>query len=105
MTLKVRKVCHLGSTCEEVIDGDIVRCMQYIQIQGTDAQGKAQDRWDCSFAWVPILMLEQSRHNLHNTAAIDKMCNTVTAKREILIDMIQEKSLGIGQEPGHLLDK
>jgi len=104
MTVKVRKVCHLGSTCEEIVDGEIVRCMQYIKIAGTDAQGNDQDRWDCSFAWVPILMLEQSRHSMHNTAAIDKMCNTVTTKREILIDMIQDKGQVLEDHTGKLKD-
>ena len=100
MTIKVKRVCHLGSTCEEVVDGEIVRCMQYIEIRGTDAQGKDHDKFDCSFAWVPILMLEQARHNMAVTSAVNGLRDDLTIRQDRAIKLIREVS-----PAANLLDK
>jgi len=101
MTIQVKTRCHMGPEfkCEEIVDGEIVRCKQYIELRGTDAQGKAHDKFDCSFAWVPILMLESARHNVNNTAAIDKLHNSMVTRQREAIKLVAE------QNPSRLMDK
>jgi hypothetical protein len=57
----VSKVCH--------------KCPLYVQMRGTDAQGNEHDEWGCSFAWMPILMLENSAQQRSTGAAVESFRN------------------------------
>ena len=90
--IKVVSRCHLGSEfkCEEIVDGELVRCKQYIQIRGTDATGESHDKWDCSFAWAPLILLEQNRERLSTVAAIDKLHNSLVTRQREAIKLVSD---------------
>jgi hypothetical protein len=69
--------CPLGSKCEEIKDGKLVRCRAYTQVSGRHPQtGEDTNDWKCSvFEWQPILLLEIARTNMGQTAAIESFRN------------------------------
>ena len=78
--LEVVTTCPLGSTCQEVKDNKIHRCVWYIRLIGKDPQsGKEKDEWGCAIAWQPILSVEMSRTNQGQTAALESFRNEVVS--------------------------
>jgi len=73
MPINVVYTCPLGSKCEEIINNEIHRCRWYVELDGLDASGNDQARWDCAIAWQPILQTETSGTNRGQTAAIESM--------------------------------
>ena len=90
--IKVVERCHMGPEfkCEEIVDGQLVRCKQYMQVRGTDAQGREHDSWDCSFKWTTILMLDQNRERMSTTAAIDKLHNSLVIRQREAIKLVSD---------------
>ena len=70
--IKIKTVCPLGSECEKLNPTEkcIERCAWYVEIVGTDQQGKEHNSWKCSMAWQPILMLEVAGTNRGQTEAL-----------------------------------
>jgi len=95
MSVEVVQTCPLGSECEEAKNGKIHRCRWYTEIQGQDAQGNAHNKRDCSLAWLPILLLEQSRHNIANTSAINKFHHDTMKGQEAMTHYIVNSPKGL----------
>ena len=56
------KVCHV--------------CPLWIQIRGKDPNtGDSKDQWNCSLAWLPMLLIENSQVNRGTGAAIESFRN------------------------------
>ena len=91
--MEVRITCPLGSKCEEAKDGYVERCAWYVQLSGTDAQGKDHDSWKCSIAWQPILQLEMAGTNRGQTAAIESLRNENSKRQDIALQMAYNKEL------------
>lgn len=75
MDIKVVGTCPLGHTCEKIVGDTIERCMWYVALKGTDAQGVDHDEWNCAIAWSPILQIEMAGTNRGQTAAIESLRN------------------------------
>jgi hypothetical protein len=74
----VEYTCPLGSKCEEVRDGKLLRCKWYTQLQGRHPQTGAEiDSWECAITWLPILTIEMSRTNRGQTAALESFRNAM----------------------------
>lgn len=59
------KVCHT--------------CPLWIHIRGTNPNtGADEDRWSCAFAWLPVLMIENSQMQRQTGAAVESFRNAVT---------------------------
>jgi len=83
MSLKVELTCPLGSTCEEVKDGKIHRCIWYTKIVGKNPQSEEQiDEWKCAIAWMPILQVEMSQTNRGQTRVLESFRNETTKRQE-----------------------
>lgn len=68
--------CPLGGKCERRIDDDsIVRCGWFTKMAGQDETGKDIEEWRCAMAWMPLLMLEASKTNRGQTAALESFRN------------------------------
>lgn len=81
--IEVVSTCPLGSTCEEIKDGKIHRCMWYKHIAGTRPDtGEQVDERDCSIGWMPILMMENSHQQLKTQAAVESFRNEMKAATE-----------------------
>lgn len=115
MSVKTVLTCPLGSKCEEVKDGAIHRCAWYVQMAGSDPQS-GQERSDnaCAMAWMPILLVENSRQQIRTTAAVESFRNeTATSNDETRKLMVVATALArqpsgpaLGAaKPGHLVDR
>ena len=91
MSLEVELTCPLGSTCEEVKDGKIHRCMWYTKVVGKNPQTEEQiDEWKCAIAWMPILQVETSQTNRRQTHALESFRNE-TVKRQTVFNALVEQ--------------
>ena len=65
------------------LDGNLVKveclkyeCPKYVSIQGVHPQsGEVVDEWKCSDAWMPILMIENTKRANETGAAIESFRN------------------------------
>lgn len=73
--IDVITTCPLGSKCEEVIDGKVLRCAWFVKIDGTTSTGDKTSDSKCSMAWMPILQVDGSRDSRMHTAAIESLRN------------------------------
>lgn len=58
------KVCH--------------RCPLWVKIRGKDPQSSAEiDHWNCSLAWLPMLLIENAQQSRQTGAAVESFRNEV----------------------------
>lgn len=98
----IKKVvtCPLGSTCTKIVGTEIHVCRWYIRMAGEDpGTGEKVDRSDCAIAFMPIMMHEMSKQQLHTTAAVDDLKNQTAeatgTNSNILMHMLQYQALPI----------
>lgn len=73
--------CPLGSTCKEIKNNKIHKCVWLIQLAGNNPQtGELIDEEGCAIAWTPILLVENARVNRGQTAALESFRNEVVEK-------------------------
>ena len=75
--IPVKTFCPFGKTCQEIKDTEIHRCVQYIKFSKED-----KDEWGCSFAWMPILLVENTFVNKSNSASIESLRNEIVNEQE-----------------------
>jgi hypothetical protein len=90
MELKTVLTCPLGAKCEEIKDNAIHRCMWYQTFAGTNpSTGETVDEKGCAMAWLPILMIENSKQQLSTSAAVEsfrnEMVQSTEASRQVLL--------------------
>lgn len=83
--------CPLGSECV-TNTGKSTRtvCAWRVKVVGTDAQGNEHDEWGCAIAWLPILMLENSKNIRSTAAATESMRNEVVKRQDFLNGMLRD---------------
>lgn len=58
-------------------------CAWFIQVRGYHPQsGDPVDHWDCSIAWQPILMIENSQQQRQTGAAVESFRNEMVKSNE-----------------------
>ena len=56
-------------------------CKLYVLVQGKDPQSeRILDEWNCSFAWMPMLMIEGAQQTRQAGAAIESMRNEIVKR-------------------------
>lgn len=85
MAIPVKLTCPLGSTCEEIKDGAIHRCMWYTCLAGQNPQtGEIiNDEWKCAITWMPIMMVETSNTNRSTAAATESFRNEYVQRTDV----------------------
>jgi hypothetical protein len=59
---QMKSVCH--------------KCPLWINVKGADPQtGETVDRWNCSWAWMPMLLVENSNMQRQTGAAVESLRN------------------------------
>jgi len=53
----------------------IQRCPLYIKLRGNNPQGGEVDEWACAIAWLPILLVENSKEVRQGAAATESFRN------------------------------
>lgn len=67
----VSKVCHT--------------CPLYIRLSGTNKNnGQPVDNWGCSFAWMPILLIEATSETKMTSAAVNSFKNEMVGQNNLL---------------------
>lgn len=103
MAKNCKIICPMmgGKPCIEdgtVIDGELVACRFWVTVQGKNPQtGQEVNNGDCAIAWMPVLLIENSKVNRETGAAVESMRNeSVTTGQQItdaLISASQIKQL------------
>lgn len=90
--MEIEVYCPLGSKCEEVKDNKVHRCRWYINIKGKHPQkDEIIDQWDCSMAWMPIVMVENAQTNRGQTQAIESFRNEmIRNQKEFNLTLLTE---------------
>lgn len=61
-----------------------LECAWFLKINGTNPNtGKEVDEWGCSMAWLPILLIENSRQQHQTGAAIESFRNEMVNANEV----------------------
>jgi hypothetical protein len=89
MAKDAKIICPMmgGKPCVEdgsIVDGELVACRFWVSVQGMNPQtGEITNNNDCSFAWIPILMIENSKVNRETGAAVESFRNEMVKNNEI----------------------
>jgi len=83
-----------GEPCVEdgaIRNGELVQCRFWIHVQGQNPQtGETVNNGNCAMAWMPVLMIENSKVNRETGAAVESMRNEgVTTGQQITNALIQ----------------
>lgn len=74
------KVCHT--------------CPMWVLIRGANPNtGEPEDKWNCSFAWMPILQIETSQQSRQTGAAVESFRNIMVKQNEQLSHALQNPKL------------
>ena len=75
------KVCH--------------KCPLWVLVRGKNPQNDADvDRWDCSFAWMPMLMIETANIQRQHRSSTDSMRNEIVKRMDNPATLPQPKPQG-----------
>ena len=75
-TIKTVGFCPLGAKCREIKNDEIHECNWYVTLQGQDPQtGEVHNDKACALSWLPLLLIENSKNQVLNNAAIESFRN------------------------------
>jgi len=84
MELKTVLSCPLGSQCETIKDEAIHRCAWFITLDGMHpTTGEIIQDKGCAMAWMPILMIENSKQQKSTAAAVESFRNEMVQSNEL----------------------
>lgn len=67
------------------------QCIWYNMLQGKNPQtGMDVQEWGCSIAWIPLLLVENSKHIIGTTAATESFRNEVVTQNNRMNELLQE---------------
>ena len=90
MENKTVLTCPLGSKCEEIKDNQMHRCIWFTKLAGTNPNtGETIDEHGCAMAWLPVLLVENSRQQLSTANAVESFRNEMVdanqASRQVFL--------------------
>lgn len=98
MAVEEEIVCPLGSECETIKDGKVIKCAWYTKLKGEDPQtGDMHDEYACAIAWMPLLTIEMSRTNRGQTQALESFRNETVKGQAIFNKLIKQRNKLIGE--------
>ncbi len=96
MAKDVKVICPMmgGEPCVEdgdIRNGELVRCRFWVTVVGLHPQtGETMNNGDCAMAWMPLLLIENSKVNRETGAAGERMRNEgVTTGQQITNALMQ----------------
>lgn len=108
MAKDAKIICPMmgGKECVEdgaIRDGELVKCRFWVTVMGKNPQtGQEINNGDCAIAWMPVLLIENSKVNRETGAAVESMRNEgVTTGQQItgaLLQVAQSKATLLGSE-------
>lgn len=86
MSIETVLTCPLGSKCEEVKDGKIHRCAWSIELDGTNPNtGETAKERGCAMAWMPVLLIENSKQQRATSVAVESFRNEMVASNNAML--------------------
>lgn len=96
MAKDVKVICPMmgGESCVEdgsIRNGELVKCRFWVNVLGTNPQtNETINNGDCAIAWMPVLLIENSRVNRETGAAVESMRNeSVTTGQHLTSALLQ----------------
>jgi hypothetical protein len=89
MAKDAKIICPMmgGNPCVEdgaIVNGELVACRFWVTVQGQHPQtGEITNHKDCSFAWMPVLMIENSQQQRQTGAAVESFRNEMVKSNEV----------------------
>ncbi len=67
------------------------QCVWYNMLQGKNPQtGLDVQEWGCSIAWLPLLLVENSKHQMGTTAATESFRNEMVQSNNIMTKVLAQ---------------
>jgi len=67
------------------------KCPLWINVRGKHPQSDAAiDQWNCSLAWMPVLMVENSQQQRHTAASVQSFRNEMVKANNITSQILLE---------------
>lgn len=83
MTIKTTTTCPLGSQCEQIVGETLHRCAWLVTLAGTNpTTGETVDEQGCAIAWMPVLLIENSKQQRSTAAAVESFRNEMVKANE-----------------------
>lgn len=83
MQIKPKNICPLYRSECKALD-----CAWFTQLRGTHPQtGADMDEWGCAIAWLPVLMIEQSKESRHTGAAVESFRNEMVKANTAMLHL------------------
>jgi hypothetical protein len=78
-------------------------CKFWVHVTGTHPQSGAKlDHFDCSMVWLPMLLIDTSRHTVGVQAAVESLRNEVVQRQDALNNAValgqREAAKRIGEQ-------
>lgn len=96
MAKDAKIICPMlgGKPCVEdgsIVDGELVACRFWVTVLGQNPQtGETVNNGDCAIAWMPMLLIENSKVNRETGAAVESLRNeNVTTGQQITGALMQ----------------
>ena len=68
------------------------KCPLWIHVRGKQPQNEAElDYWDCSLAWMPLLLIENSQMQRQTGAAVESFRNEMVKANESTLRLVAEQ--------------
>lgn len=81
--MEITYECPFGSKCEEIKDNRMFRCRFYTLVRGKNPQSEEMlEEWNCSLAWLPMLLIENAQTNRGVTRALESFRNEVVRNQQ-----------------------
>jgi hypothetical protein len=67
------------------------KCPLWMQVRGKDPQSDSEiDKWDCTLAWMPLMILESAQQSRQTGAAVESFRNEMVRQNLMLIEGQQQ---------------
>jgi hypothetical protein len=89
MAKDTKIICPMmgGEPCVEdgsIRNGELVACRFWVTVQGMSPQtGETINHKDCAMAWMPVLMIENSKVNRETGAAVESFRNEMVRNNDL----------------------
>lgn len=66
-----------------VVDGKLISCKFWVRVMGRNPQtGADVDHHDCTLAWIPVLLIDNSKQQRETGAAVESFRNEMVKANE-----------------------
>jgi hypothetical protein len=94
MATEKKIICPMmgGKPCVEdgaIVDGELVACRFWVNVMGSNPQtGETINNGDCAIAWMPVLLIENSKVNRETGAAVESARNEAVKSSTELVNAL-----------------